>query len=566
MIIITCPVADTLQANITTIDSIAANKNFAFNCPNGFDVGVQSIYANTDFNPTHNTTLNIAAGNLFKRFGVSGCSDAVFNVAVKITGKSHYQTNAGLIAPTFISANNDSLYWANVAMGADLYNSFIINCKTDSTANAGDMVCFNINVTPTSGDMDSLNNKASQCFVVTTSHDPNYKEASPIGTAAFKQDWLTYTIHFQNTGTATAHNINVLDTLDSNLEPGTITLLNSSHPTIMQTVGNVARFIFANINLPDSNQSIPNSKGFVQFKIKHLPNLPLGTVIKNTADIYFDYNSAVVTNTTRTKNCNNSFAVINATICSGHAYVFNNHNLIVAGTYQDTLPNYMGCDSIITLHLSVGQTSFHSLSKFICKNEHYMFNNQSIGVSGIYTDTLQNYHGCDSIITLSLLVAHPDTSITQIGDTLFSNTTVGYNFNWFDCDSNKIVAGADSFKFTPSISGNYAVILTWKVNSSCIDTSQCRWLNISTGIEKVTTNNFLNLFPNPTNHSTVISLQHAVNNATIQLINLLGETVLTKTNQSGNQFSIDLSAQPSGIYFIEVQQQGNVWRGKVVKE
>ena len=389
---ITCPLADTLQANITTTDSIAANKNFAFNCPNGFDVGVQSIYANTDFNPTHNTTLNIAAGNLFKRFGVSGCSSGTtFNIAVKMSGKVHYQANAGLIAPTFISANNDSLYWSNVAMGADLYNSFIINCKTDSTANAGDVVCFYANVTPTSGDIDSLNNNASQCFVVTTSHDPNYKEVSPINAEAFKQEWLTYTIHFQNTGTAPAHNINVLDTLDSNLEPGTITLLNSSHPTIMQTVGNVARFIFANINLPDSTQDKLHSNGFVQFKIKHKPNLPQGTNIKNTGYIYFDYNSAVVTNTTETK-------------------------------------------------------------------------------------------------------------------------------------------------------------------------------NIVTGINVVIANNDLKIYPNPTNHSTVISLQYAVNHATIQLINLLGETVLTKTNQSGNQFILDLVNQPQGIYFIEVLQQGNVWRGKVVKE
>ena len=157
-------------------------------------------------------------------------------------------------------------------------------------------------------------------------------------------------------------------------------------------------------------------------------------------------------------------------------------------------------------------------------------------------------------------------SITQIEDTLFSNTTIGYNFNWFNCDSNKIVNGADSFKFTPSISGNYAVILTWKVNPTCIDTSQCRWLSISTGVEKVVTNNLINLSPNPTNHSTIVSLQHAVNNATIHLINLLGETVLTKINQSGNQFALDLSTQAAGIYFVEVQQSGVVWRGKVVKE
>ena len=66
-------------------------------------------------------------------------------------------------------------------------------------------------------------------------------------------------------------------------------------------------------------------------------------------------------------------------------------------------------------------------------------------------------------------------------------------------------------------------------------------------------------------NSTAISLPSAVNNATIKLINLTGQTVLEKQNQSGNQFNIDLSNQSAGIYFVEVQQAGNVWRGKVVK-
>ncbi len=579
--IITCPVADTLQANITTTDSIAANKNFAFNCPNGFDVGVQSIYANTDFNPTHNTILNIAAGNLFKRFGVTGCSDAVFNVAVKMTGKVHYQSSAGLIAPTFISANNDSLYWANVAMGADLYNSFIINCKTDSTANAGDVVCFYVNVTPTLGDIDSLNNHASQCFIISKSHDPNYKEASPIGTAAFQQDWLTYTIHFQNTGTAAAHNINVLDTLDSNLEAGTITLLNSSHPTIMQTVGNVAWFIFANINLPDSNQSVANSKGFVQFKIKHKANLPAGTVIKNTADIYFDYNSAVVTNTTRTKNCNNSFATITASICGG-AYHFYNKTLAASGTYQDTLSNYTGCDSLVTLHLRVGSQVTTTIHQTICHGDTFNFNHHQYLATGIYHDTLQNYAGCDSIINTNLVV-QPAISF-GFNFHISGSETFGY---WYDsilkqcyiwCNDTCVVslnkkfanylwnnvATTDSVKqFFPNFyQETFTVIVTDSNGCKGYDTvvvqSGCE------GIESVNQNN-VKIYPNPTNQSTVISLQYAVSNITIKLTNLTGQMVIEKQKQSGNQFILDLSQQPQGIYFLHFI--GNTEKVmKVVKE
>ncbi|MEY4874953.1 MAG: Secretion system C-terminal sorting domain, partial [Bacteroidota bacterium] len=91
-------------------------------------------------------------------------------------------------------------------------------------------------------------------------------------------------------------------------------------------------------------------------------------------------------------------------------------------------------------------------------------------------------------------------------------------------------------------------------------------LTVASGINNVALSNNISIYPNPTNQLAVISSQLSVNNASIKLINLTGQTVLEKQNQSGNQFTIDLSAQAQGIYFIEVSQQGNVWRGKVVKE
>ena len=88
------------------------------------------------------------------------------------------------------------------------------------------------------------------------------------------------------------------------------------------------------------------------------------------------------------------------------------------------------------------------------------------------------------------------------------------------------------------------------------------------GISEVNnTNNLFRIYPNPTNSKSVVVSQQALENATVKLINLTGQTLTEVNNQRGNQFSLDLSNQPSGIYFVEVQQQnGMVWRGKVVKE
>ena len=109
---------------------------------------------------------------------------------------------------------------------------------------------------------------------------------------------MTYTIHFQNTGTATAQHIYVDDTLDTDLDESSFQLLSYSVAPFVQIKGNAVRFNFPNINLPDSTSNEPASHGYVQYRIKPKHNLAVGTNINNTAFIYFDFNPAVVTNTT----------------------------------------------------------------------------------------------------------------------------------------------------------------------------------------------------------------------------------------------------------------------------
>jgi hypothetical protein len=89
-----------------------------------------------------------------------------------------------------------------------------------------------------------------------------------------------------------------LDTLDSNLDAQTFEILNASHFNTTTLQNSIINFRFPNIMLPDSASNPSGSQGFVQYRIKPLANLPVGTQIKNTAHIYFDFNPAIVTNTT----------------------------------------------------------------------------------------------------------------------------------------------------------------------------------------------------------------------------------------------------------------------------
>lgn len=144
---------------------------------------------------------------------------------------------------------------------------------------------------------------ATYCREVTTSYDPNAKEALPagFGTEHFIRPGqsLDYFIQFQNTGNDTAFLVVLRDTLDAGLDPATVRMGASSHPMEWEIYGpGILKFVFKNILLPDSTTNEPASHGWVSFNIEQRPGLPLGTVIRNNVGIYFDSNPPVLTNQT----------------------------------------------------------------------------------------------------------------------------------------------------------------------------------------------------------------------------------------------------------------------------
>jgi uncharacterized repeat protein (TIGR01451 family) len=156
------------------------------------------------------------------------------------------------------------------------------------------------------------NNNGGLLQIVGNAYDPNDKTVfkksfyETYGTAfqestidCFMDDELEYTIRFQNTGTAPAQNIFIIDTLDAELDWSTFQLLHSTHGIDVVNLGNgILRFEFNNIWLPDSSASQELSQGHFTFRIReNIGNVPFSE-ITNTAYIYFDWNEAIITNTT----------------------------------------------------------------------------------------------------------------------------------------------------------------------------------------------------------------------------------------------------------------------------
>jgi hypothetical protein len=150
-------------------------------------------------------------------------------------------------------------------------------------------------------DETPIDNVSTFDQIVVNSFDPNEKEClqgSTISPTSIGK-YVHYIIHFQNDGTANAQNIVVKDIIDTNkFDISSLVPLSGSHPyTTKVSETNKLEFIFQNIQLPFA---IGMNQGYVAFKIKTKSSLVLGNTFSNTANIYFDYNAPIVTNTATT--------------------------------------------------------------------------------------------------------------------------------------------------------------------------------------------------------------------------------------------------------------------------
>ncbi|MDB5258182.1 MAG: hypothetical protein JWM14_2877, partial [Chitinophagaceae bacterium] len=152
---------------------------------------------------------------------------------------------------------------------------------------------------------DDVYYSSTSCFTITDSYDPNELIVSPTGWDTehkiVKEQLITYHIGFQNTGSANALSIVLIDTLSSALDLSTLKMLRSTHSFKSEVTpvpdGRLRLAItYAGVNLPPSSVNEPGSHGYVEFSILPKSTTAIGTQIKNRAFIYFDFNSYIETN------------------------------------------------------------------------------------------------------------------------------------------------------------------------------------------------------------------------------------------------------------------------------
>ncbi|WP_179019846.1 T9SS type A sorting domain-containing protein [Winogradskyella forsetii] len=178
------------------------------------------------------------------------------------------------------------------------------NVSAPPVTNIDDILLATATVNPVSGDETEEDNVFTLEQTVIGSYDPNditVLEGEEI-TIEEADKYLHYLIRFQNTGTASAINVRVEHILDDKLDWTTMQLESLSHTGRVEITDETdVSFIFNNINLADSTTDEPNSHGYIAFKIKPKSDVEVGDIISGTADIFFDFNPPITTNTVNTE-------------------------------------------------------------------------------------------------------------------------------------------------------------------------------------------------------------------------------------------------------------------------
>jgi uncharacterized repeat protein (TIGR01451 family) len=224
------------------------------------------------------------------------------NVMMMIGG---YNLGVGQIEDVYVPAQSGKTYRIEARqvpnfpplLGDTIVGLALEGCKVNSngTINTGFVTQFSNYDGNPFVDVDCQPNVGS--------YDPNDKLAYPVGYGAehyiYQHTDLDYYIRFQNTGTAAARTVVIIDTISEYLDIASLSVGASSHNYTYEIYGNgVVKFTFDNILLPDSTTNYSASQGFIKYSIEQKANNPIGTIINNNAAIYFDYNAPVQTNTT----------------------------------------------------------------------------------------------------------------------------------------------------------------------------------------------------------------------------------------------------------------------------
>jgi len=378
--------------------------------------------------------------------------------------------------------------------------------------------------------------------ILKCAYDPNDKIATPagidsLGYISIDETKLDYTIRFQNTGSDTALTVVIKDQLDPNLDWESIQIMSASHimDATINPNGEIS-FQFDNIMLPDSNINEIASHGYVKYSILLNDGLEAGTTINNTANIYFDDNPPVVTNT-KINTLYNCESILSALVV--------NESIICKNTIWEA--ELVDAPSNIDYSWSIGNISQYEES----------FVNWMADTSGLFNVNLTvttNFCTIDTIFVISIqqppevifMELEDDTICTDNGMIILSGLPLNGTYN-----GSGIIGG----EFYPTLAGEGEHLLYYNFE----DINQCSAMDsISVlivdclGLDEQNQRR-LTIYPNPFNdYTTIFFDQELIEFHTIIIHDLIGNEVYRNEYVKGQKIEIKKEHLSVGLYSLSL--------------
>lgn len=242
------------------------------------------------------------------------------------------------------------------------------------------------------------------------------------------------------------------------------------------------------------------------------------------------------------------------------SYLWNGQTYVQSGTYSDTLQTVVGCDSIVSLNLTITDSiTGPTTQQNACGP--YTWNGQTYTQSGTYTYNGTTQNGCDSsaILVLTIDLAPNNATLSLNAGTFTATAQNANSYAWMDCATNNLIPGATNATFTPVISGSYAAIAS---NACGSDTTTCEPIEVQ-GLNEFG-NSSLVAYPNPTRDwLTVKSAQETIE--TIEWLDLNGRTLETIV-VNGLGTSLNFTDFSNGVYFLRITRNSGKSLLRIVKQ
>jgi len=262
----------------------------------------------------------------------------------------------------------------------------------------------------------------------------------------------------------------------------------------------------------------------------------------------------------------------NDTICQGDSLLIYGNYENTAGVYYDTLQTILGCDSVLATTLFLNANFNTSQNQEICQGDSALIYGTYQYTSGVYYDSLQTINGCDSILSTTLTVNFlPNVTLSNFNpDTICSNSNAVTLPNGSPSGGVYSGTGVNGGIFDPNTAGlgTHNVIYTYTDANSCIN-SDSTFITVEqcVGIDDLENDLGILIYPNPnTGLFTIEKSSELDKKVNISLLDASSRVVLNKIISKGQQkIEMDITSYSKGVYYLQLTVGKEVFVKQILK-